>query len=160
MKHFSIGGFVHFYRSLIRFNHTMSGDKAAEFTWRLYTANLASSQSKTPDKDTGIGWDAFLHSINKSTRRPYHTVVQLYRAMEALALNIDVKADDLSFSQLCTFVDMLHMMDDIELRFYRAFNMRIDDGRTIYSECPRSITPSADEPRLCLMRDWASLDTM
>jgi len=38
------------------------------------------------------------------------------------------------------------MMDNTELRFYMAFDMDIDDKRTVYGECARSLVRARTNP--------------
>ena len=158
MTRFSIGGFVHFYRSLLLFYHDITSTEAAELTYMLNTANLDSCRYKNPGAEyTEAGPVAFHHSLTTWQRRPYRTVVQLYRAMEALMLNINL--DAITKAQLFNYMKMLCMMDNTELRFYRAFDMEIDDKRTVYGECVRRLHPRDDEPGVCLLADWINLPT-
>jgi len=48
-------------------------------------------------------------------------------------------------------------MNDTELRFYKAFDMEIDDERTIYRLCAKSLVPRRDEPGVCLIQDWLDI---
>jgi len=46
---------------------------------------------------------------------------------------------------------------DIEYRFYKAYEMEIEDKRTVYGECAYRLVPREDEPSVCLMHDWIYL---
>jgi len=81
--------------------------------------------------------------------------VQLYRAAEALLTVITTAA--LTVAQCEAILRLCCMMDNTELHFYMAFDMEIDDKRTVYGECARSLVPREDEPSVCLMHDWINL---
>ena len=158
MTRFSIGGFVHFYRSLLLFYPDLTSTGAAELTYMLNTANLDSCRYKKPGAEfSEAGPVAFHHCLTTWQRRPYRTIVQLYRAMEALALNINL--DAITKAQLFCYMQMMTIIHNTELRFYRAFDMEIDDKRTVYRECVRRLHPRHDEPGVCLLADWITLPT-
>jgi hypothetical protein len=72
--------------------------------------------------------------------------------MEAVTCNLDVQC--LNINQAQAIIELTFMMGNMEMRFYKAFDMELDDERTIYKKCARSLVPRYDEPGLCLLQDW------
>ena len=152
MTRFLISGYVRFYHSLPRFCLDMNESEAAELTYMLYAANLASYRNKNPNTIVEeLNKKAFYNRLMGSKRRTYRTIIQLYRAMEALSLNIDTKI--IALEQAKAYLKMCFMMDDIEYRFMDSYDMEIYDERTIYSLCKRSLVPYRNEQGLCLLED-------
>ena len=153
MKNFTISGYARFYRSLSRFCRKISDADAIKLTYDLYTAVIDSYRSKFPAVSiTEYGRDDFEALVRKTDAEPYKTEIQLYRAMEAILHRLVIPA--VRIESLHSVVDLTFMMSDTEMRFYKAFDMEIDDERTIYRVCARSLTPRRDEPGLCLLHDW------
>jgi hypothetical protein len=73
------------------------------------------------------------------------------------ALYYDINADKIKPCQIQTILDLARIMGNAELRFYKSFGMEIDDARTVYSLCVRTLAPDSDEPGLCLLKDWLEL---
>ena len=46
---------------------------------------------------------------------------------------------------------------NIGYRFYKAYEMEIEDKRTVYGECAYRLVLREDEPSVCLMHDWICL---
>ena len=152
MTRFLISGYVRFYRSLPRFCLDITESDAAELTYLLYAANLTSYRNKHPDTIIEeLNKKAFYNRLIESKQRTYRTIIQLYRAMEALSLNIDTKI--IALEQVKAYMDMWIIMDEIEERFMDNYDMEIYDKRTIYSLCKRSLVPYRNEPGLCLIQD-------
>jgi len=151
-------GFAHYYRSLLRFRHELRSAEAAELAYTLYAAIVDSYRYKNPDAEISeYGPVEFYDNLKKTEGRPYRTEVQLFRASEAVLAGLHFAA--LNKTQLMAVVQLSCMMDDTELRFYKAFDMEIDDPRTVYRECVMRLVPREDEPAVCLMRDWVNLPT-
>lgn len=154
MKHFTVAGYARFYRSLLRFCRDMNENEALEFTYKLYTANIETYNcSHTSALLVELNKDVFTSRLNKWNRQSYRTIVQFYRAMESLMINIDVKI--IAIEKLSAYRELLNLMDDTEERFRNAFYMSIYDKRTIYGVCRLSLVPSKNEPGLCLLEDLA-----
>ena len=152
-KRFSITGFARFYRSLPRFHRDISDSQALEMTYSLYTAVNDTYRYKNPSVHfTVYGKNDFYEFMKQTNYKPYRTEIQLYRAMEALYFYKIL--DALKIEQVKSVSTIGFMMSDTEFRFYKAFDMEIDDGRTIYKMCARSLVPRSDEPGLCLVQDW------
>ncbi len=152
MTHFTMGGYVRFYRSMLRFINGLNAEEAAKRVYTLYTANVESYRSRKPGFDLPeISEGEFYSRLTKWERKPYRTIVQLYRAMEALCLNIDVKV--IAIGRLSELSNLCNLMDDIAIRFRRAFSMEIYDERTVYGMCKCSLSPRKDEPGVCLTAD-------
>jgi hypothetical protein len=49
------------------------------------------------------------------------------------------------------------MISNIGYRFYKAYEMEIEDKRTVYGECAYRQVPREDESSVCLMHDWIYL---
>jgi hypothetical protein len=156
MTHFNMSGYVRLYRSMLRFINGMSADEAAKRVYTLYTANTESYRCYRPCSGlTEISENDFYSNLTNWKRKPYRTIVQLYRAMEALCLNIDTKV--IAMERLFALCGLCSLMDDIETRFRKAFFMEIHDKRTVYALCKRSLTPRKDEPGVCLVKDITDL---
>jgi hypothetical protein len=156
LKNFTIAGYARFYRSLPRFYHNVTDMDAQMFTCGLYKAVNAVYRHKNPGVYLAEYSEAnFLTLIRQRDVKPYRTEVQLYRAMEALFGCLE--PDALTTSQIRLFLELAEAMSNSELRFYKAFDMEIDDERTIYRLCARSLTPRRDEPGVCLIQDWADI---
>jgi len=155
MKNFTFPGFARFYRSLLRFNRDMESAQALELTYDIYTAIYDSFRHKNPHIYAVEYNKIFIREmLLKSDVKPYRTEIQLYRAMEAVLQNTNVRI--IRTESLENIMLMLFLMGDIELRFYKAFNMEICDKRTTYSLCVKNLDPKQNEPGLCLclMNDW------
>lgn len=155
ISNFTMPGFVHFYRSILRFGRGMNGEEAAELSYLLYTAVLDSYRSRKPGaRIEEYGPEKFYDNLANLERRPYRTIVQFYRAAEAVAFALIPLSDALNLAQIDAFLRLTGMMDNIELRFDMAFDMTIDDPRTVYGECVSRLVPGRDEPGVCLAADW------
>ena len=155
IRNFTVPGFARFYRSLLRFNRDMEVDYALRLTYSFYTAVNDAYLYKNPDACIAeYSEHDFFDMLQKTGKKPYKTIIQLYRALESLYLGLSPALDTLKFRQLSDFMTISLMMDDMEIRFHKAFNMEIDDDRTVYGMCARSLISRRDEPGLCLMKDW------
>jgi hypothetical protein len=151
---YTVSGYARFYRSLLRFRRMMSVAEALKLTYRLYAAAIESQRLKAFGGFLKEVSEAeFCERITRADARPYRTEIQLYRAMESLLCKIDVSKVKI----ICVkaVMEMIFIMEDIELSFCGAFDMEIDDGRTVYNLCAKSLVPRADEPGLCLLKDWS-----
>ena len=155
IRNFTVPGFARFYCSLLRFNRDMDADSALKLTHSLYAAVNDAYLYRNPNASIAeYSEREFYDMLQKADKKPYKTIVQLYRALESLYLGLSPALDALKFRQLSDFMTISLMMDDMEIRFHKAFNMEIDDDRTVYGMCARSLIPRRDEPGLCLMQDW------
>ena len=155
IKNFTVSGFARFYRSLLRFNRDMSDDYALKLTYGLYASVYDACRLMKPDAGiTEHGENDFYAKIKQSDKKSYRTIVQFYRAMEVLIYSMPSKPDILKKCKLSGILEISIMMDTIEMDFLDAFDMEIDDERTIYNMCAKSLIPRRDEPGLCIMQDW------
>lgn len=153
---FSIPGYTHLYRSLLRFTKIHSAE-AKEMLYMLNTANLDGFMACHPDmRMMESGPVEFCRRLDKF-RRPYRTEVQLYKSMLALYRNIDNRY--ITCAQREAVAWLRYMIGEIEYRFYKAYGMEIDDKRTVYTECAYRLEPREDEPSVCLMHEWVYLPT-
>ena len=98
----SIPGYVHLYRSLLRF-YDMPENEIREMLYLLNTANLDCYEYYHPERELALsGPVAFCHWLE-------------------------------------------------------AYEMEIEDKRTVYGECTCRLVPREDEPSVCLMHDWIYL---
>ena len=151
---FSLTGYTHLYRSLLRFCR-ISSHEAKELTYLLNTANMDSLKYVLPDF---ILTEASPFEFNRrmdDNRRPYRTEVQFYKSMESLKYNINREA--ITAEQREAFYKMRCIMRDIESAFYKSFGIDITDRRTVYSECLHHLIPHQFEPSVCLMDEWIKL---
>lgn len=152
---FSIPGYVHLYRSLLRF-YNMPGGEAKELLYLLNTANLDSFGHHHPERAiTESGPVAFCSKLEQGRHRPYRTEVQLYKSLLALKRGID--RDCIVTAQREALQSLRCIISNIEYRFFKAYGMEIEDKRTVYSACAYRLTPQEDEPSVCLMHDWICL---
>jgi len=153
LNKFTIQGYNHFYRSLLRFCRDINETEALEITYKLYNAVIQSYRYKKPGvciKE--LSEDDFYEKIKNTNKPTYRTIIQLYRAMETIVCNLVIKS--LTNRQLFDISKLFFIMDDIELRFHKAYNMSITDERTIYYLCEGNLVFRRDEPGLCLLQDW------
>lgn len=122
----SPAGFARLEKSMIRFCGMRSGE-AAELTGRLAAQ---------------FGCHVPIEGI------PYHTEVQLCRSMRALYQSIDQTG--LGEKLLDAVLKLRCTMDETAGRFWRCYDLEIDDFRTVYSLCLKSLNP-VWEPPVCLL---------
>ena len=134
----SIPGYVHLYRSLLRF-YDMPENEIREMLYLLNTANLDCYGYYHPEREC----------------RPYRTEVQLYKSLLFLQRSVD--RDLIVTSQREALQTLKCIISNIEYRFYKAYEMEIEDKRTVYGECTYRLVPREDEPSVCLMHDWIYL---
>lgn len=153
---YSIPGYAHLYRSLLRFCDMHSAD-AKEFLYTLNTANLDSFAHAHPHvRVMESSPMEFCRRLDRN-KRPYRTEVQLYKALLALYYNID---PDLIISAQREARQRLRcIMGNIEYRFYKAYGMEIEDRHTVYADCVYGLVPRENEPCVCMMRDWRDMLT-
>ena len=150
---FTISGYGHLYRSLLRFCNT-DGRAARELIYNLNTANLDSFRYVHPNSHiTESGFVEFNNTLVRTASRPYRTEVQLYKSLEALKRNIVI--DALTGEQREALANLRYIMRSIEYSFYKAFGVEIYDRVTVYSQCSYGLIPQDDEPGSCLFEDCA-----
>ena len=152
IKRFSIPGYAHLYRSLLRFCK-LSEMEAKELCYIWNTANLDSIRYTMPH-ETVIESDAhiFFRCLDRLRHRPYRTEVQLYKALAALKNSITY--DALTGEQHEALIRLRCILRDLDYYFYKAYGVDIDDQRTVYTECRFHLVPFEDEPSVCMLREW------
>ena len=151
----SIPGYVHLYRSLLRF-YDMPENEIREMLYLLNTANLNWYEYYHPERELALsGLVAFCHWLETMDCRPYRTEVQLYKSLLFLQRSVD--RDLIVTSQREALQTLKCIISNIEYRFYKAYEMEIEDKRTVYGECTYRLVPREDEPSVCLMHDWIYL---
>lgn len=129
----SIPGYVHLYRSLLRF-YDMPENEIREMLYLLNTANLDCYEYYHPERELALsGPVAFCHWLETMDCRPYRTEVQLYKSL--LFLQHSVDRDLIVTSQREALQTLKCIISNIEYRFYKAYEMEIEDKRTVYGEC-------------------------
>lgn len=152
---FSLPGYAHLYRSLLRFYDMPSG-QIKEMLYMLNTANLDCFRYYHPEKRVcESGPVAFNGWLEDTNFRPYRTEVQLYKALLALKRGIDYEI--IITAQREALQALKCIISNIEYRFYKAYGMEIDDKRTVFIDCAFRLVPHEDEPSVCLMHDWIYL---
>lgn len=155
IKIFTLPGYVHLYRSLLRFCDIGSRE-ARELIYTLNIANLDSFRYAYPYRSIKeSSYIDFVNSLERLSRRPYRTEVQLHKALAALKRNII--PDALTAEQREAVARLRYLMRSLELPFYKAFGVEINDMLTVYSECEADLVPDESEPAVCLMQDWIYL---
>ena len=153
----SIPGYVHLYRSLLRF-YDMPENEVREMLYLLNTANLDCYEYYHPDRSViQSGPVAFCGWLETKDCRPYRTEVQLYKSLLFLKRSID--RDLIVSAQREALQTLRCIISNLEYRFYKAYGMEIEDKRTVYGECTYRLVPREDEPSVCLMHDWIYLPT-
>jgi len=153
---FTIQGYAHLYRSLLRFCK-VSNAEALELVYMLNTANLDSYAYTHPGRKYAQSSPVRFFAGLGADFLPYRTEVQLYKAMAALDHHMDHEA--LIASQREEVQHMRCLMRELDIAFYKTFGMDIDDKRTVYGQCVYGLVPREDEPSVCLMKDWVNLPT-
>jgi hypothetical protein len=151
---FTLTGFSHLYRSLLRFCR-VSSHEAKELVYYLNTANMDSQRYALPGLPLLEASPLEFDRSMERYKRPYRTEVQFYKAMEALSRNIHREA--ITADQLSALLKMRCIMREVESAFYKCFDMDISDKRTVYTACAGLLVPEETEPSVCLMEDWLAL---
>lgn len=85
----SIPGYVHLYRSLLRF-YDMPENEVREMLYLLNTANLDCYEYYHPEREVAqSGPVAFSGWLEQKECRPYRTEVQLYKSLLFLKRSVD-----------------------------------------------------------------------
>ena len=125
----SIPGYVHLYRSLLRF-YDMPENEIREMLYLLNTANLDCYEYYHPERElVESGLVAFCHWLETMDCRPYRTEVQLYKSLLFLQRSVD--RDLIVTSQREALQTLKCIISNIEYRFYKAYEMEIEDKRTV-----------------------------
>lgn len=126
----SIPGYVHLYRSLLRF-YDMPENEVREMLYLLNTANLDCYEYYHPDRSViQSGPVAFCGWLETKDCRPYRTEVQLYKSLLFLKRSID--RDLIVSAQREALQTLRCIISNLEYRFYKAYGMEIEDKRTVY----------------------------
>jgi hypothetical protein len=153
---FKISGFARFYRSLNRFFSEVDNTCALKLTYAMYTIVLETYRSQNPDDLIREKSEVdFCKCIRQADIKPYRTEIQLYRAMKAIMSHIDISK--LNPRHIQDVLELNRAMGNIELRFFKSFDMDIDDKRTVYNLCAGSLVTGSDEPGVCLLKDWIEI---
>ena len=153
---FSIPGYVHLYRSLLRFSK-LGVDDARQLVYWLNTANLDSYHQLYPDIALAEMTPFYFNQRLDGGERPYRTEIQLYKALETL--NRGIRYDAIISQQREAVQQMKCIMSNLAFNFYKAFGKEIDSPITVYRQCRNHLIPHEDEPSVCLYEDWIYLPT-
>ena len=154
IKCFSIRGYAHLYRSLMRFARLSAAD-AQDLVYQLNTANLDSYRETYPQiKVRESSSMAFMAYMGKRVR-PYRTEIQLCKALQALEHNVIYES--LSSVQREAMWRTQIIMSELALSFYRVYGAEIDNPKTVYSACADHLIPDRGEPSVCMFIDWLML---
>ena len=152
---FSLTGYAHLYRSLLRFTD-LSVNEARVLVYRLNTANLDSARYTNPLMYVIEAEPyAFCRNIDSLECRPYHTEVQLYKALCTLETNI--VWDAITEEQRRALTKMRRIMRTLQARFINAYGVEIYDEPTVYGQCVFGLQPHEDEPYVCMMGSRTAL---
>lgn len=140
---FTLQGYRHFFRSLLRFTD-LTAISAQELVYRMNTANLDSYSLNFPEnRRTESRRSTFEKALNYPAA-PYKTEVQLYKSIHTFLENIDYYC--LTEDQKDAVRSLRAIADSINHRFSRTFGMDIEDRLTSYRMCAKNLIPRADEP--------------
>jgi len=151
---FSITGYAHLYRSLLRFGK-MNINEAKEFIYRLNTANIDTYANAYPDILLFQSSPVTFCQRLSGNERPYRTEVQFYKSLETLKNNINF--DVLVSHQREAVQKMNCIMSNLEFSFYKVFDTEIDSAITVYGQCRKHLIPYEDEPSVCMFNEWIYL---
>ena len=87
---FTLPGYAHLYRSLLRFAG-ISSQEARKLLYTHNTANMDTDMNRLPGKRVTESQPGFFRSYLNKHNRPYRTEVQLYKALYCLDQNIDAR---------------------------------------------------------------------
>lgn len=149
---FTSAGYIRFARSLIRFCGMKRGD-ALTLTNLCARANFNAFRTAAPSDRTGEIKGISLDLWDSTT--PYHTEVQLYKAIRALSDNMAGGCDTSELLEAASHLNAL--TNDLCDRFWASYALDIEDERTVYGLCESTLEPSA-EPSVCLLDDWNALN--
>jgi hypothetical protein len=153
---FAIPGYVHLYRSLLRFCKLGIGE-ARELVYCLNTANLDSCRLLCPDAALSEMTAFRFNRRLDGGERPYRTEIQLHKALKTL--NRSIRYEALISQQREAVQQMKRVMSNLAFNFYTVFDMEIDSPATVCRHCRNHLIPFEDEPSVCLYEDWVLLPT-
>ena len=123
----SIPGYVHLYRSLLRFYHS-SENEIKEMLYVLNTANLDCFGYYHPEICVVQRGPALFSTwLDNMNYRPYRTEVQLHKALVCLKHSVD--REFMTVEQREALQQLCCIISNIEYRFYKAFGVELDDDR-------------------------------
>ena len=144
-RYIPILGYTHFYRSLLLYTF-ITPNVASRLVYELYIGNLDTCESlKSRISSPELNVEAFGRLLFETQTRPYHTPVQLYRAMEHIFHN--VKQQYVTGDCNRALAKLRDLSDALALRFYQAFGLDITDPRTCYNCCLSKLSSYVEEPR-------------
>lgn len=150
-KCFSIKGYCHLYRSMLRFL-PIDPFEAATLVFRLNTANIDTCIASYPGREyKELNASGFTDRLKQSVAKPYFTEVQLYKSIEALLA--EIRLEDITEVQRDSACRMVSLMDILSARFMLIHGCEIDDPKTVYAHCRFHLVPDDDEPKTCMMDD-------
>ena len=137
----------------------MPGVTKEQMLYLLNTANLDCYGYYHPERELmESGPVAFSGWLERMDCRPYRTEVQLYKSQLCLKRSID--RDLIVTSQREALQALKCVIANIGYRFYKVYEMEIEDKRTVYGECAYRLVLREDEPSVCLMHDWICLPSV
>lgn len=98
------------------------------------------------------GWVPIANDFCHVYRRPYFTEIQFYKALQVLDANI--QRWGLTMAQQEGVRKLWCIMGDLAEQFWKAFDMEIEDGRTVYADCADNLELRGREPCVCLWEHW------
>lgn len=137
-------GYPHFYRSLLLYT-SIPPDEAFDLVFNLYIGNLdtcmgADVRIISPE----LGAASFSRLIFCTQARPYHTPVQLYRAMEDIFRNV---RPPYLIEDSRRALRRLHSLSDaLALRFEQIYGVDISAPCTCYRKCRSKLSSYSEEP--------------
>jgi len=144
---FSLLGYAHLYRSLLRFLE-IDTMQAKYLVYILNISNLDSYSSQNPNLHISeISKSSFYQYLDKEVR-PYYTEVQLYKSLYALWHNID--SNCLIAEQREAILQLNCIMENLSYHFYESYGVEIDSIQTVYKDCCYGLVPRSNEPMTCL----------
>lgn len=144
---FTLQGYRHLYRSLLRFTD-LTPIRAKELIYHLNTANLDSYSLHFPENRRTESKQGTFEKLLGYSARPYKTEIQLYKAITAILENVDHYC--LTEEQKEAIRCIRAIAHTINHRFSQAFDLDIEDRLTSYRLCSKNLIPRANEPSTCL----------
>ncbi len=147
-RYIPVSGYLHFYRSLLLYT-SIRPHVACQLLYNIYTGNLDTCQGERVRLfSSELDYSSFCRLLLCTQARPYHTPVQLYRAMEDVFQN--VRGRFISHDVQESLDQLRKLSESLALRFEQIYDMDIADPRTCYSKCRSRLTSYLDEPQFSI----------
>ncbi len=138
-------GYARFLRSLLRYfddDYFKDYESTLNLTYNLYAAVIKTYQERdTSGKEIKrVCKFAFSKIVKNAEVKPFKTEAHLHCAMKKLLDYISVY--DIDCFESNALLTLQRLMAALEMRFYKAFGMEIDDYRVKVYDCGDCLVPN------------------